>query len=200
MDYKVMRDRISRRDDLVARLTHLTKGNTDDEAFDVLWKILAEKKLNGSDNSGYVIGDTKAVCFQEVPLYSIAQSLLYEDDKSDIIRYSWFGLRFNKNTLFRRGARPVIYGKTEELKKMLSPENYWRIVRLDLDSSKNCIDWTHEREWRIKNDCPFEYDDIEVIVKNDIYYRKFIDRCINEKRMKLLTEIHGVVPLNTVIS
>ena len=200
MDYKVMRDRISRRDDLVARLTHLTKGNTDDEAFDVLWKILAEKKLNGSDNSGYVIGDTKAVCFQEVPLYSITQSLLYEDDKSDIIRYSWFGLRFNKNTLFRRGARPVIYGKTEELKKMLSPENYWRIVRLDLDSSKNCIDWTHEREWRIKNDCPFEYDDIEVIVKNDIYYRKFIDRCINEKRMKLLTEIHGVVPLNTVIS
>ncbi len=200
MDYKVMRDRISRRDDLVARLTHLTRGSTDDDAFDVLWKILTEKKLNGSDNSGYVIGDTKAVCFQEVPLYSIAQSLLYEDDKSDIIRYSWFGLRFNKNVLFRRGARPVIYGKTEELKRLLPPDNYWRIVRLDLDSSKNCIDWTHEREWRIKNVCPFEYDDIEVIVKNDIYYRKFIERCITEKRMEILSEIHGIVPLNTVIS
>ncbi len=43
MDINLMYNRIAKRADLVKRLTHLTRGNTDDEAFDVLWKILNEK-------------------------------------------------------------------------------------------------------------------------------------------------------------
>ena len=40
------RKRITNRTDMVARITHLTKGNSDEVAFDILWKIFMEKKLN----------------------------------------------------------------------------------------------------------------------------------------------------------
>lgn len=210
MNREFWRNRISKRPDLVARLTHLTRGDTDKEAFETLWNILLDKKLKATGRTAYIVGDKKAVCFQEVPLYSIAQTLLFEEEErakteaekeySEKIRYSWFGLRLNKFDLFQRGARPVIYGKTDDLKKVLDSSVYWRIVRLDLDSNDNCIDWTHEREWRIENDCPFEYEDVEVIVKDDRYYQRFVKRCIDENKLDMLKKIHGVIPLNTVIS
>ena len=40
MNAEFWRDRISSRSDLAARITHLTRGDTDDEAFEILWKIL----------------------------------------------------------------------------------------------------------------------------------------------------------------
>lgn len=174
MNREFWRNRISKRPDLVARLTHLTRGRTDDEAFDILWKILLDKKLIATGNTAFIVGDKKAVCFQEVPLYSIAQTLLFEEEERvkeqqktgylGKIRYSWFGLRLNKFDLYQQGARPVVYGKTDDLKTVLDSSIHWRIVKLDLDSDDNCIDWTHEREWRIENDCSFEYEDIEVIL------------------------------------
>lgn len=71
MNSEFWRERISNRSDLVARITHLTRGNTDDEAFERLWKILLDKTINGSGNEGYIVGSGSAVCFQEIPLYSI---------------------------------------------------------------------------------------------------------------------------------
>ena len=94
------RKRITNRTDMVARITHLTKGNSDEVAFDILWKIFMEKKLNWSGSSGYVIGKQKAVCFQEVPLSHI--NLLYKEDLDDKLRYSWFGLRFNKSKRIKK--------------------------------------------------------------------------------------------------
>ena len=199
MDGTLWRERITNRTDLVARLTHLTRSDTDQKAFEKLWKIITEKKLIGSGNSGYVVGNRRAVCFQEIPLYSIVENLLFEDSIKENKRYSWFGLRFNKIEMYYKGARPVLYGKTEELRSILTPDQYWRIVNLDLDKN-NIIDWSHEREWRILEDCVFEYNDIEVVVKNDEYYKLFVDKCINENRINILTEIHGIIPLNTVIS
>lgn len=199
MNVELWRNRISNRTDLVARVTHLTKGSSDEEAFEKLWKIIAEKKLIGSGNRGYVVGNEKAVCFQEVPLYSIVENLLFEDSLNDKTRYSWFGIRFNKLTMYKRGARPVIYGKTEELKQMLPPKEHWRVVDLDLES-ESVTDWSHEREWRIKGDFEFNYEDIEIIVRNDLYYRKFIDRCIENNKIDIIRNVHGIIPINTVIS
>jgi len=68
MDELAWRNRIIYRSDMVARVTHLTLGTSDDEAFEKLWKILKDRKLLASGNSGYIVRDTKAVCFQEVPL------------------------------------------------------------------------------------------------------------------------------------
>ena len=199
MNVDLWRNRISSRSDLVARITHLTRANTDDEAFELLWKILSEKTLKGSDNKGFVVGNKRAVCFQEVPLYSIVENLLFEDSLTGRKRYSWFGLRFNKILMYRSGARPVVYGKTEEIKQKIQETDYWRIVDLDLED-ENVVDWSHEREWRILGDYSFEYDDIEVIVKDDKYYRKFVEKCLEENRMDIMKGIHGIVPLNTVIS
>lgn len=199
MNGDIWRNRISNRIDLVARLTHLTRGDSDEDAFEILWKILNEKKLKGSGNSGYVVGTKKAVCFQEVPLYSIVENLLYEESLEGKNRYSWFGLRFNKIRMSQKGARPVIYGKTDELKTILPPTEHWRIVKLDLDAEEK-VDWTHEREWRICGDFSFEYNDIEILVKDDTYYKMFVEKCIDERKLELLKSIHGIVPLNTVIS
>jgi len=199
MNLDLWRNRISNRTDLVARITHLTKGSSNEEAFEKLWKILIDKMLIGSGKRGYIVGTEKAVCFQEVPLYSIVENLLFEDTLDDKTRYSWFGLRFNKIQMYRNGARPVLYGKTEELKTVLNPKDYWRIVDLDLEKT-DVVDWSHEREWRILGDFQFEYNDIEVIVRDDYYYQKFVNRCIKEERMDILCTVHGVIPLNTVIS
>ena len=185
MNNTLWRNRISNRTDLVARLTHLTRADSDQYAFEKLWKIIIEKRLIGSDNSGYIVGNRKAVCFQEVPLYSIVENLLFEESMKENIRYSWFGLRFNKIAMYNMGARPVFYGRTEELKKILT---------------NDIIDWSHEREWRILDECRFEYNDVEVIVKDDNYYAKFVNRCLDENRKDILTGVHGIIPLNTVIS
>lgn len=199
MNADFWRDRISNRSDLVARITHLTRGNTDDEAFERLWNILLEKTIKGSGNEGFIVGDKRAVCFQEVPLYSIAENLIFEDELGGKNRYSHFGLRFNKIRMYRLGARPVIYGKTEELKSKLPKDEYWRIVNLDLDS-ESVVDWSHEREWRLVSDYQFKYSDTEVIVKDDHYYKKFVNKCIQENRLDILKNINGIIPLNTVIS
>ena len=199
MDSNTWRNRISNRTDLVARLTHLTRGQNDEEAFEVLWRILTEKKLIGSGNDGYIVGSSKAVCFQEVPLYSIVENLLYEETLNGKIRYSWFGLRFNKVWMHRQGARPVIYGKTQELKRILPASEHWRIVNMDFET-ENPVDWSHEREWRICGDYFFEYGDIEILVKNDEYYKKFVEKCISQGKTDLLRDVHGIIPLNTVIS
>lgn len=199
MDINLMYNRISKRSDLVKRLTHLTRGNTDDEAFDVLWKILNEKKLMGSGNGGFIVGSNRAVCFQEIPLYSIVENLLFEDSLKGN-RYSWFGIRVNKPKMICKGARPVIYGKTEELKSILPEDEYWRIVRMDYDDLENIVDWSHEREWRILGDYSFEYDDIEILVKKDKYYKKFVEKCLREGKEDLLKSVHGIIPLNSVIS
>lgn len=208
MDIGDWRNRISNRTDLVARLTHLTKGNTDDEAFENLWKIIMDKKLIASGNEAYIIGSKRAVCFQDVPLYSVVENLMYEDylyeknlqeGYTPKIRYSWFGLRFNKVHMYQAGARPVFYGNTDELKRMLEPDEYWRIVKMSLEGD-NIVDWSHEREWRIEGDYSFSWNDMEILVKDDEYYRKFVKKCKEERKTKLLSEIRGVVPLNTVIS
>lgn len=51
---------------MAARITHLTRGNDAEDAFKNLWKILVDKKLNGSGNSGFINGERKAVCLQEL--------------------------------------------------------------------------------------------------------------------------------------
>ena len=51
------RNRYKNRNDISSRLTHLTKGNTIEEAFSTLLKILEEKTIIGSTTeTGFIIG------------------------------------------------------------------------------------------------------------------------------------------------
>lgn len=170
LEQEMWKKRLGSRNDMVIRLTHLTRGLTDNQAFDILWKILQDKNLIGSGKSGYIIGDRHAVCLQELPLSALVENLMFETMHGGKIRYSPFGIRFNKGTLYQKGARPVFYGDTEELKCILPKEEYWRIVSMNLLDPSNIVDWSHEREWRYPGNLEFEYSEIEIVVKNEIYY------------------------------
>ena len=81
MDFNEWRNRYKHRNDISSRLTHLTKGDSSEQAFSTLLKILEEKRLNGSTTeSGFIIGNKAAVCLQEAPLNAIAENLLYEKE------------------------------------------------------------------------------------------------------------------------
>lgn len=196
MDQNIWRNRIVQRSDMTGRLTHLTKGANDDAAFENLWKILKEKKLIAG--SGCVIGTQKVVCFQEMPLGALEENLFYEKQLNGKVRYLPFGLRFNKGTLYQKGARPVLYGNEDELRSLLSNSAHWRIVKHDLNSPDSIVDWTHEREWRHPGDLDFEYDQLEIILADHNYYKKFATRCFDEHREDILKSVNGIIPLYSV--
>ncbi len=197
MDQDTWRERILHRSDLTGRLTHLTKGVDNNAAFERLWKILQDKKLIAG--SGFVIGNQKVVCFQETPLEALEENLFFEKQYNGGVRYSPFGLRFNKGILYQTGARPVMYGNEEELRNLLPKSAHWRIVKLDLASPDAIVDWTHEREWRHLGDLGFEYGQIEIIVADHDFYKKFVHRCLDEKREDILTGINGIIPLYSIV-
>ena len=186
------------RNDMSSRLIHLTRGKNDDEAFENLWKILIDKKIKGSGSGGYVIGDTKAVCLQELPLTAIVENLLYEDSLNDKIRYSPFGIRLSKPFVYKKGGRPVIYENSTLMKNYLPESEYWRIVNLNLTDKESCMDWTHEREWRVPGELCFEYSQCEIIVPNSKYYKKFVKYCLDKNREDILLKIRGIVVIASV--
>ncbi|MDD9271491.1 DUF2971 domain-containing protein [Paenibacillus sp. GCM10023248] len=209
--------RIAGRSDLTGRLTHLTKpkgidltGLSFDElnlrAVDALIAILKEKRIYGSTtHSGYIVGGTKAVCFQDAPLYAIAQNVELERQRreqnpKEKLRYCGVGLSFIKPDIYSAyGGRPVLYEKTEVAKRFLEKNEWWRIVNLDYakNSTWDIIDWTHEREWRVPDDMSFQYHtgQVHVIVYNPACASYFLENCPKE----ILKEIYGMTTLKSVL-
>lgn len=204
MDKKDWRKRFKNRVDLSSRVTHLTKGDTDDEAFENLISILEEKCIRASKTgSNFINGDIPAVCLQEAPLIAIAENLQYEEklreeDEKQRIRYLGFGIRFHKDFIYQNNGRPVIYDDTNQAKEYLHKSDWWRIVRLDLSDENHMIDWTHEREWRIPGDLLFDYSQCEIIVPSPVYYHKFVEYCLKNNREEILLEIQGIVVMASV--
>lgn len=203
MEFSDWRERYKNRNDISSRLTHLTKGATPKEAFETLLKILEEKKIIGSTTeTGFIIGNKPTVCLQEAPLNAIAENLMYEkklrEETECKVRYSAFGVRFNKAWIYKKGGRPVIYEDKNLMKELLPESEYWRIVNYDLSDKKHMIDWTHEREWRVPDNIEFEYKDIEVLVSSNTYYKKFIEYCVQNEKLDMLQQINGIVVMNTI--
>lgn len=214
-NFKKWQNRIANRTDMTGMVTHLTKpteqeindisiANQKDinlKAVDNLIKILMDKKINGSTSSGFIIGDIPAVCFQEVPMYSLIQNVQYEylereKKKTKKIRYCGAGLSFGKFYVFTKGGRPVIYEDKEIMKKLLPKEEHWRIVNTKLIcDNPNIIDWTHEREWRCANNFEFELNLAHVILYDMECYQYFYEKCPSE----ILKEIYGVTILKSVL-
>lgn len=203
MNFNEWRNRYKNRNDISSRLTHLTKGNSSEEAFKTLLKILEERTVVGSTTeTGFIIGRKSAVCLQEAPLNAIAENLLYEKElrekSDDKVRYSAFGLRFNKAWIYKKGGRPVIYEARDLMKSILPSDEYWRIVNYDLSDNQYMVDWTHEREWRVPGDIQFEYKNVEIIVESNTYYQKFVEYCIQKEKLEMLRQINGIVVLDTI--
>ena len=207
MGYKIKdwKRRLAERSDMSSSIIHLTRERSESAVEDVLYKILSEKKLLGSTtDSGFICGNTKAVCFQDTPLNSICQNVFYEQkqreqNKEYKIRYRAFGLMFEKSYAFSKGARPVIYEKTSDAKKFLPQNQWWRIVNLNLEDQDNFIDWTHEREWRCPGDFQFNLFDVTLLVIRQSSIKQLSQKFKNFLNIDLMSEIKGVVTLEHLL-
>lgn len=201
MNYRKMVERITHRSDMTTGLVHLTKRTEEDSAIDVLVKILKDRKLKGG--TGFVCGGSRVVCFQDAPVHSISENIFYEqqtrNNATDPIRYEPCGLRFSKKVIYKAGGRPVIYELTDVAKDFLPKNEYWRIVCLNLKDSDKIIDWTHEREWRIKGDFSFKWRDVEVLLSQEYSLNSFIETCERNGIPDVLKEIKGITTLKSNI-
>jgi len=196
--------RIAERSDMTSSLVHLTRESSTLGTYETLIKILKEKRLIGSTTqSGFIVGDTPAVCFQDAPVSGIVQNVFYEQKKREAnpkykLRYRAIGLLFPKEYAYQKGARPVIYDRTSEAKQYLPPNQWWRIVNFDLSSDTAIVDWSHEREWRFPGDFTFELAKVTVLLIDDASYRLFIKKG-RASYPTLLEEIGGIINLAHVL-
>lgn len=199
-DVQKWRDRMLHRSDMTGHLTHLTRGTGTVSSCENLMKILKDRKLNGSNSSeSFITGDNPAVCFQEAPLYGISQNSFHEErNQRDLkwkVRYEPVGLSFPKKYVFEKGGRPVFYENREVAKSLLPKNEWYRIVNFNLSNDNAIIDWTHEREWRVKGDFDFDLSEAYVLLLNQDYYRWFIKNADKE----IIETVKGIVVLQPVL-
>ena len=202
MDRKSWKKRIKYRGDLTSKVTHLTKGKNEVEAFENLIKILEKKCIKGSTSEkGFICGEMPAVCFMDMPIVFIAENLRYEkrlrEQEKQKIRYMGFGVRFQKEFIYKYGGRPVIYDENYRAKSYLAKSEWRRIVSLNL-VSQEMIDWSHEREWRVPQKLVFKYSQCEIILPSDKYYRRFVNYCLRNGREDILLGIRGIITLSSI--
>jgi hypothetical protein len=205
------KNRIEKRSDITRIVTHLTRpqkdldtstmsfGEINIKAVDNLIKILKDGRINGSDNTGYINGKRKAVCFQDAPIYGLIQNIEYEKERrknnpNEPLRYCGVGLSFMKQFIYRKGGRPVIYDDRETALGYLPKKQYWRLVSYDLSKQHDYIDWTHEREWRLTDSLSFKYEQVHVILYNPKCYKYFIEKCPKE----IIDNVAGITTLKVV--
>jgi hypothetical protein len=179
LSYTRWKERFTQRTDLSSCLVHLTRGTANQSAVDVLIKILVERKLKGSDpKKAFVHGNKPVVCFQDVPLNSIADNIAFERKfYPDRNRYSGCGLVFHKSHIYACGGRPVVYDDPATAKNYIPNQaEHWRIVAFDLSGS-DFIDWTHEREWRVPGDLQFDLTNVGILLDTPKSYREFVFKC-----------------------
>lgn len=115
-----------------------------------------------------------AVCFTECPWMS-----LLEHTKV----YSPYGIGFKKRLIFSKHGAPALYMRTdvfsEHMQEVKRFHKYvWSLITpfsppyrpqkmKEEEYDRGTCDYTHEREWRVPHDFPFEYSDIEFVILNN---------------------------------
>lgn len=127
------------RDDLSKQLFHWVSGEHYSDAMDALLSIIDVNQIYGSNQN--IKGDFTCICFTETPAKH------FDFSKT---RYKPFGIGIPKTEIFKLGGRPVIYQPNDEY-ELLSDEIKWRHVRFDL-CGNHPIDFTWEREWRLRGE------------------------------------------------
>lgn len=128
-----------------AMLTHFTRARGGSSALDNLVAILREGVIHAATRM--VRGPEPAVCLFDATLGELADLLANRNRR----RYEPFGVALGRRYAFRMGARPVIYVPLAEARRLLAPQELWRVVSIDLDRTP-AVDWCFEREWRIRGD------------------------------------------------
>jgi hypothetical protein len=117
-----------------------------------LWPILRSGFLIASDgrrepnDTPTIRGGAVAVCFSETPAGNYLQSIVAEP------RTYWsrhWGIALPKRILYAYGGRPVLYGD-DEFYGRLAKEDQYLFCHFNYYSERGCVNWTHEREWRVR--------------------------------------------------
>lgn len=202
------KQRIAQRADISSQIVHLTRSAEVDGKkkgpVDILMQILVNGEIRASTTeSGFICGNVPATCFQDVPLYSLAENIHAEEsyrqqNHNAKVRYVGVGLMFPKPYVYRSGGRPVFYETTDRAKALLPEDEWWRIVRYDLNRDEEIIDWTHEREWRVPGNFQFDITEATVVLPNKVGYDRFLKLCEEETGIDILHSIKGIVNLGAV--
>jgi len=122
--------------------------NMPSSAFAVLHKILSQGELKGTSTWTY---GQNCVCFTEAPIMEFNSIFSLSEiaaSKRERPRYEPYGVAVSKKWLFQQGGRPVIYDHPDAFDNLPQDLRY-RFVPYDPGQG---IDYTWEREWRIKTD------------------------------------------------
>ena len=157
------------RADISDQLVHFTSGVTDEEAYGRLSAILDQRRLIGGN--GMIRGDYRCVCFTEAPLTSLPDGLV---NPAAYARYKPFGVMYDKAWVFAQGGRPVIYQPDEDFHAL--PEALlWRHVRYEPHTAPR-VDFTWEREWRLRVDeLPLDPSYATIVVPDGRWLRRLQD-------------------------
>ncbi len=160
-------------------LAHFTKngGNFDgsegphDEvsemsALERLIRILQSKKIQAFELPWT---KKKAVCFTECPWGSLLRHAK---------AYSPYGIGFTKKLVYSRKGNPVIYANPDMFQSEKWDDKVYPFVtpfvpiyasdtiKAQKPFNGKAVDYTHEREWRVAKDFPFQYNHIAFVVLN----------------------------------
>ncbi|MBX3373829.1 MAG: hypothetical protein KF817_08330 [Phycisphaeraceae bacterium] len=203
-DKKAWRSRIGERTDLSCQVVHLTRDTSQAKVVDVLYNIASSSRLLASQpTSGFICGNRPAVCFQDAPLVSICQNVYYEQkyrkaNPTAKMRYLACGIALPKEYVYRKGARPVLYDRTIDAKRILPKDEWWRIVNFDLSDDASFIDWTHEREWRAPGDFEFDLGEATLLFVNHGTLKCFAKIC-ESKSSDCLLQAKGIVVMDNLL-
>ena len=117
-------------------------------------------------------GDHICVCFTEAPPVCLTTEGSFNSQYFS--RYSPFGFEFSKKYIFEKGGRPVIYSPDEEYQEENKQFN-WRHIRYDPTENDKRIDFTWEREWRLKTyKLKLDPNEVKLVLPNKEWIDKFI--------------------------
>ena len=138
------------RDDLSQWLVHFTKPDSKiglGTPFDVLRNIIASGKVWPSKVESIIRHDPSgAACFYEVPPQNWIELIATNPNSRQP-----YGIIVHKATFWLFGGRPAIY--TDDSNALDWPERHrYRLITTELLRKPHPIDWTHEREWRIRGE------------------------------------------------
>ena len=137
-------------------------------AIERLIRILQEKRINASDMNWT---NRPAVCFTECPWGSLLRHAR---------NYSSYGIGFTKNLIYSRGGNPVIYANPNMFNAQNWDPKVYPFVTPFVPSYApesikkrppfhgKAVDYTHEREWRVARDFPFQYRNVQFIILDKI--------------------------------
>lgn len=163
------------RADLSSTLIHFTKGKSEEEAFENLFSIIINECILASTKQN-------VVCFTETPFDIICKYGFV--NYTDFTNYNKFGLMFYKKDIYKfYDGRPVLYLEKKHFNILLN-DLKWRHTlfepsfKYDEFNKKGFVDFSWEREWRVKDDLCFNEYEIEykIIVPNKDYKNKLDER------------------------